>query len=78
MTRKLIASLSSPTGRYSAKVYSYGPAYCLETHMFILGERQHYADMQTATWAEALRETTRSLRLEDAKDARLLKLSTKH
>lgn len=78
MARKLIASLSSPSGRYSAKVFSYGPGYCLESHIFILGERQHYATMETATWAEAMHETTRSLRLEDANDAKRLQLATKH
>lgn len=78
MTRKLIASLSSPTGRHSAKVYSYGPGVDLLTQVFTDGERQHYADMQTSTWAEAISETIRSLELADSMAAELLKLSTKH
>ena len=78
MARTLIASLSSPTGRHSAKVYSYGPGARLLTQVFTDGERQHYADMHTSTWAEAMRETTHSLRLADSMDAKLLKPSTKH
>lgn len=78
MARTLIASLFSPTGRYSAKVYSNGPKNCLESHIFVLDLRQPHADLQTESWGKAMHETTHSLQLADAMDAEALKVAQPH
>lgn len=71
MSRTLVASLASPSGHYTAKIYRNAKATTFKTVGFVKGLPHRYADMVTLSEAEALEETRLSLRLCDELDAGL-------
>ncbi|PZQ66825.1 MAG: hypothetical protein DI563_22480 [Variovorax paradoxus] len=71
MSRTLVASLASPSGHYTAKVYRNAKATTFKTVAFVDGVPHRYADMVNFSEAEALEETHLSLRLCDEMTAGL-------
>lgn len=69
MSQKLIASLKSPSGRYSAKVFHSPAKGEFRSCFFVEGVRHDYADAFTFSWAEAIEETAHSLSRADETDA---------
>lgn len=71
MPSNLMASVSSPSGGFSAKVHRRPSLGDFRSVFYVEGVRQNYADAFTESWAEALRETTHSLSIADEIDSEI-------
>jgi hypothetical protein len=65
MPQNLIASLKSPSGNYSAKVYQQPGQDAFRSVFYVKGVKQDDADAHTDSWTEAMEMTAWSLNLSD-------------
>jgi hypothetical protein len=78
MSKNLIASLKSPSGTYSAKVYQQPGQDAFRSVFYVNGVKQDYADAFTESWAEAMEETVGSLTLSDDMEKQAQASSPQH
>lgn len=68
MSKNLIASMKSPSGKYAAKVYQQPEPDAFRSVFYVNGVQQGYADALTESWVEAMEVTAWSLNLSDDMD----------